>query len=104
MSLRNKTPARTYLTDDQRDRLVAFLRDWLPEEAKRVYRDMIRSAPSSWWQDPHFDGGIILEYALRGNGFNEKALGVKDLEPFWPDLLARAVQVAIVQRKDVDHG
>jgi hypothetical protein len=102
--LRNKTPARANLTDYQRASLIAFLRDWLPEEAKQVYRDMIRAAPDSWWQDPHFDGGIILEYALRGNGFNEKALGVKNLEPLWPDLLAHAVAEESVKRKDADRA
>lgn len=92
-------PARPFLTNAQRDYLVAFLRDWLPEEAKSVYREMIRENPTTWWQDPHFAGGIIVEYALRGNGFDERALGVKDLEPLWPELLERAVEDAPSHRE-----
>ena len=97
--LRKNRATREFLTDGQRDRLIAFLRDWLPEEAKEVYREMIRAAPHSWWHDPHFKGGIILEYALRGNGFNEQALGVKNLEPLWPDLLVQTVAQDIAKRK-----
>jgi hypothetical protein len=102
--LRKKQAVRELLTDRQRDELIAFLRDWLPEEAKRVYRDMIRSSPNAWWYDPHFDGGIILEYALRGNGFTEKALGVTSLAPLWPDLLIRAVFDEAEKRADIDHA
>jgi hypothetical protein len=89
--LRRTESAREFLTDAQRDGLVAFLRDWLPEEALQVYREMIRANPTEWWRDPHFAGGIIVEHALRGNGFDERALGVVDLSPLWPDLIARAV-------------
>ena len=95
---------RQFLTARQRARVIAFLRDWLPNEAKQVYREMIRTNPHSWWHDAHFDGGIILEHALRRNGFNEKALGVQSLEPLWPDLLASAVQEKIVRRKDADRA
>ncbi len=102
--MRKKQAVRELLTDRQRDELIAFLRDWLPEEAKRVYRDMIRSSPNAWWYDPHFDGGIILEYALRGNGFTEKALGVTSLAPLWPDLLIRAVFDEAEKRADIDHA
>lgn len=79
------------LSDRQFDQIVAFLQDWLPDDAKDVYREMIRDNPQAWWQDPHFAGGIIIEHALRGNGINERALGIKDLSRFWPELLARAV-------------
>lgn len=102
--MRKNRATREFLTDSQRARLIAFLRDWLPEEAKRTYRELIRAAPHSWWQDPHFDGGIILEYALRGNGFDERSLGVTSLEPLWPELLARAVQEDIARRKDADRA
>jgi hypothetical protein len=102
--LRKKPAARELLTFQQREELVGFLREWLPENAKRVYRDMILSSPNAWWYDPHFDGGIILEYALRGNGFTEKSLGVKSLEPLWPELLARAVLDDVAQKRDIDHA
>ena len=97
--MRKNRATREFLTDSQQVRLIAFLRDWMPDEAKQVYREMIRAAPHSWWQDPHFAGGIILEYALRGNGFNEKALGVRSLEPLWPDLLVQAVAEDYAERK-----
>ncbi len=102
--MRKKTTARAHLTDDQRDQLIAFLRDWLPEDAKQIYRDMIQCAPDSWWEDPHFQGGIIIDYALRGNGFDEKALGVINLEPLWPSLLARAVDAHRIRRADRGHA
>lgn len=102
--LRKETAVREFLTDEQRAELIAFLRDWLPEEAKRVYREMIRSSPNAWWYDPHFEGGVILEYALRGNGFTEKALGVKNLQPLWPDLLTHAVFETEIEQADIDHA
>jgi hypothetical protein len=71
---------------------IAFLRRWLPDEAKEVYRQMIKENPRGWWHDPHFAGGIIVEHALRGNGIDERALGVDSLDFIWPDLLAAAVQ------------
>ncbi|MGH7470119.1 MAG: hypothetical protein ACRENP_19410 [Longimicrobiales bacterium] len=74
------------------DEVVAFLRDWLPEEAKQAYRVLIREDPENWWRHPHFAGGIIVEHALRANGIDERALGIPDLNAVWPDLLEAAVQ------------
>jgi len=74
-----------------RDEVVAFLRAWLPEEARRVYRDMMEDDPLHWSRDPHFAAGVIVEHALRGNGIDERTLGVRSLEEVWPDLLRRAV-------------
>jgi len=71
---------------------VAFLRQWLPPEALLVYREMIRENPKGWHLDPHFSGGIIVEHALRGNGIDERALGVEDLNAVWPALLREAVE------------
>lgn len=70
---------------------VEFLRRWLPPEAILVYREMIRENPKSWHLDPHFSGGVIADHALRGNGINERNLGVDDLDAVWPALLAEAV-------------
>jgi hypothetical protein len=71
---------------------VAFLRDWLPAEARRAYREMMEDDPDGWPRHPHFRGGVIVRHALRGNGLDERALGVADLDAAWPDLLRRAVQ------------
>ena len=75
-----------------RDEVVEFLRAWLPEAAKRTYRRMMARDPANWKRDPHFHRGVIVRHALRGNGFTEKLLGVRSLEPYWADLLARAVR------------
>lgn len=75
-----------------RDEVVGFLRDWLPEPAKRTYQAMIAKDPRNWKRDPHFRRGVIVRHALRGNGFTEEVLGVPSLEPYWADLLARAVR------------
>jgi hypothetical protein len=75
-----------------RDAVVAFLRDWLPPEARRKYRELILANPDEWTEDPHFAQGIIPEHALRGNGIDEKVLGVSNLDAIWPDLLKRAVE------------
>jgi len=90
---------RQVLTNAQREGLIAFLRDWLPDEAKSAYREMMRQNPDDWWRDAHFAGGIIVEYALRGNGFDEKSLGVADLDALWPELLAEAVREWTDERK-----
>lgn len=74
-----------------RDEVVAFLRAWLPDEARRAYRDMIARDPDGWPRDPHFAGGVIVRHALRGNGLDERATGIGDLEAAWPELLRRAV-------------
>lgn len=70
---------------------VAFLREWLPNEAISTYREMIRSDPAAWYLDPHFSGGLIVKHALQGNGITAYDLGVRSLEEVWPDLLRRAV-------------
>jgi hypothetical protein len=70
---------------------VEFLRWWLPEEAKRVYREMILEDPENWSKHPHFSGGIIVKHALRGNGIDERALGIKNLDAIWPELLLAAL-------------
>jgi hypothetical protein len=72
--------------------VVEFLRDWLPETAKRTYRRMMARDPLDWKRDPHFGRGVIVRHALRGNGYTERLLGVRSLEPYWADLLARAVR------------
>lgn len=72
--------------------VVEFLRDWLPEPAKRTYRGMMARDPLNWKRDPHFGRGVIVRHALRGNGYTEKLLGVPSLEPYWAELLARAVR------------
>lgn len=74
-----------------RDAVVAFLRDWLPPHARRTYREMILHDPDRWHRHPHFADGVIVRHALRGNGIDEAALGVPDLESVWPDLLRDAV-------------
>jgi hypothetical protein len=74
-----------------RDEVVEFLRGWLPEPAKRSYRGMMVRDPRNWQRHPHFRRGVIVRHALRGNGFTEELLGVPSLEPYWADLLARAV-------------
>jgi hypothetical protein len=80
------------LRDAIRREAVEFLRWWLPEGAKRVYRDMIREDPENWCRHPHFAGGIIVKHALRGNGIDERALGIPDLDAVWPELLQAAVE------------
>ena len=99
-----KKAAREFLTDQQRDELIAFLRDWLPENAKRGYRDIMLAFPHSWWLHPHFASDIILHSALRGNGFTEKTLGVKSLEPLWPELLELAVLGRKIGMRDRSHA
>jgi hypothetical protein len=74
-----------------RDEAVSFLRAWLPAGARETYRRMIAADPEGWWRDPHFAGGIIPRHALRGNGLDERALGVADLDRIWPELLRLAV-------------
>jgi|GEM_PF-2998126 len=74
-----------------RAEVVEFLRGWLPEPAKRAYREMIERDPRGWHHHPHFASGVVVTHVLRGNGITEKALGVRSLEPYWPDLLASAV-------------
>ena len=71
---------------------MEFLRNELPPEARRVYRELIRADPENWSRDPHFAGGIIVDHMLRGNGLDEVALGVSDLGPIWPELLRMAVE------------
>ena len=72
--------------------VVAFLREWLPPQARSTYRQMIAEDPEHWFRQPHFTGGIIPEHALRGNGITEKVLGVPDLEAVWPAILEMALQ------------
>ena len=74
-----------------RDEVVGFLRDWLPAEARRAYRALIDEDPAGWTRHPHFAGGVIVTHALRGNGLDERTLGIPDLDAAWPDLLHRAV-------------
>lgn len=76
---------------DVRRAVVEFLRDWLPPEARRVYRQMMQDNPHHWSEDPHFAGGLIVEHALRGNGIDEALLGIEDLNAVWPELLRLAV-------------
>lgn len=75
-----------------RAEVVAFLRAWLPDRAKAVYRALIAEDPESWRAHPHFSGGLIVDHVLRGNGLTEAALGVEDLHQVWPDLLRLALE------------
>jgi hypothetical protein len=75
-----------------RDEVVAFLRRWLPSEARQIYRAMMLEDPENWGRHPHFAGGIIVQHALRGNGIDERVLGVADLNAIWPELLQAAVE------------
>jgi hypothetical protein len=86
-------PGADRLDPALRDEVVAFLREWLPASAARAYRRMIAADPVDWSAHPHFQGGIIVEHALRGNGITEEVLGVESLEAIWPELLRLAVQV-----------
>lgn len=74
-----------------RDEVVTFLRRWLPEDAKQIYREMIAEDPQHWSKHPHFHSGFVCTHLLRGNGFTERVLGVTSLDPYWPDILAHAV-------------
>ncbi len=74
-----------------RGELVAFLRRWLPGDARAAYRAMIEADPLHWPEHPHFAGGIIVNI-LRGNGFTEKVVGVESLDAVWAELLREAVE------------
>ncbi len=74
-----------------RGELVAFLRRWLPGEAKAAYRAMIEADPLHWPEHPHFADGVIVK-VLRGNGFTERVVGVASLDAVWPELLREAVE------------
>lgn len=80
------------------DAVVSFLRDWLPGSVKAAYRNMILNDPDHWMTDPHFEGGVIVRHILRGNGINERLLGVEDLELHWADLLKRVVMEEATER------
>lgn len=84
----------TQLSGQLRDEVITFLRRWLPEEAKRAYRQMIDEDPMNWARHPHFAGGVIVNGALRGNGIDERTLGVSNLDHLWPELLYDAVKTA----------
>lgn len=70
---------------------VEFLREWLPEPARRTYREMIEANPTGWYRDAHFHGGIAVRNLLEGNGITAKALRIRSLDDVWPSLLAAAV-------------
>jgi hypothetical protein len=88
-----KRRARTVAEMDPRLRheAVAFLRAWLPERVKSVYRALIEDGPEGWRAHPHFAGGVIVDHVFRGNGLTEEALGVEDLNKIWPELLQLAL-------------
>jgi hypothetical protein len=79
------------LSPPLRSAAIEFIRRWLPEPARRTYRAMMRRDPTGWMRDPHFASGFFTRVVLRGNGLDERALGMPDLEPIWPELLAEAV-------------
>jgi hypothetical protein len=88
-----KRRARTVAEMDPRRRqeAVDFLRAWLPERVKAVYRALIEEGPESWRAHPHFLGGVVVDHVLRGNGLTEETLGVEDLNQIWPELLHLAL-------------
>jgi hypothetical protein len=89
--MRRPAPRADRLDAEVRDEVVAFLRDWIPHPAKEMYREMIARDPEGWHLHPHFAGGVIVQHALRGNGIDEVALGIADLDPLWPELLRLAI-------------
>ncbi len=84
-------PSSEGLSRAVRDQVVAFLRGWLPPAARAEYRRMMEADPVHWSRHPHFAGGVIVEHALRGNGIDERTLGVRSLDDVWPELLRLAV-------------
>jgi hypothetical protein len=80
------------IAPEMRAAAVDFIRDWLPSHAKRAYLHMIRQDPDGWTTDPHFADGVFVEHVLRGNGLDEQALGVDDLDSLWPELLVAALE------------
>lgn len=84
---------------ERRDEVVDFLRRWLPRTALGAYRDLILRDPEAWMEHPHFRDGIIVRYALRGNGIDERFLGAESLEECWPELVWRAVMIENGERE-----
>jgi hypothetical protein len=82
-----------------RAEVVAFLRGWLPERAKAVYRTMVAEDPEGWRAHPHFAGDLIVEHALRGNGITAEGLGVTCLKRIWPELLELALNAEETERE-----
>ena len=79
------------LAPEVRAEVVAFLREWLPAPARSKYREMIAKDPEGWHRHAHFGEGVAIVHFLRGNGLDERALGVRSLEGLWPELLREAV-------------
>jgi hypothetical protein len=70
---------------------LEFLRAWLPGPVRETYRRLMLTDPQGWWTHPHFAGGIAVDHLLRGNGIDERLLGVGSLDEVWRELLREAV-------------
>ena len=83
------------------DGAVLFLNNWFKQAISQdeegidrplidVLTEMINKSPEKWWIGHHFGWGMGVRNMLRKNGFDEKELGIDNLDDYYIPLVEQA--------------
>ena len=85
------TEQLTRIHPEKVEYIIGFLRGYFADAPQTVQQ--IRDAAASdglWWADYHMTWGMAVRNLLRRNGFDERSLGVENLDDVWVGLVEGA--------------
>ena len=73
----------------QRDMAIEFLHGYFLNAPNTVaqIRDAAKRDPQTWWADYHMTWGMAVRNLLRRNGYDEKTLGIQNLDDVYVGLV-----------------
>ena len=77
----------------QREMAVEFLRGYFANSPLAIeqIRDAARKDSQTWWSEYHMTWGMAVRNLLRRNGFDEKTLGVDNLDNVYVGLVEESL-------------
>ena len=88
------------LSQDNRQKMIYYLRVKLPEDFKEELIKKIKNDPKEWYLNSdlnmmpfHFNHGMAIRNLLRSGGFSEEKIGIDNLDNIYVEILEEVVNV-----------
>jgi len=99
-SLKRKIDDLMILKSSDRNKMVQSFKEKLTDEETKFFKKIIKDNPDGEWATTitnstplpyHFMGGMAVRNYFRSNGFDEKSLGIDNLDNIYSSIVEEAV-------------